>query len=202
MDRAFAELAFSPAVRALQSRLGSRAAYARLDDAPQRHDVLTPREAALIERIDGFCQATVSEDGWPYVQFRGGPPGFLQVLDETTLAYADRRGNRQYISAGNLQGNDRVALILIDHARRQRLKILGRARLLETGVNAPLLERLSVPGDATPVERLVLIGVEAYDWNCPQHIPPRYTEAEIAVASAPLHEEIARLKAALASARA
>jgi predicted pyridoxine 5'-phosphate oxidase superfamily flavin-nucleotide-binding protein len=144
----------------------------------------------------------VSEDGWPYVQFRGGPPGFLQVLDETTLAYADRRGNRQYISAGNLQGNDRVALILIDHARRQRLKILGRARLLETGVNAPLLERLSVPGDATPVERLVLIGVEAYDWNCPQHITPRYTEAEIAVASAPLHEEIARLKAALAAARA
>ena len=200
MGRAFAELAFSPAVRALQTRLGSRAAYARLDAAPERHDALTPREAAFIERIDGFCQATVGEDGWPYVQFRGGPPGFLRVLDERTIAYADRRGNRQYISAGNLQGNDRVALILIDHARRQRLKILGRARLLETGIDAALLERLSVPGDATPVERLVLVRVEAYDWNCPQHITPRYTEAEIAAASAPLHEEIARLKAALAAA--
>ena len=200
MGRAFAELAFSPTVRALQARMGSRATYARLDDAVERHDTLTPREADFIERIDGFYQATVGEDGWPYVQFRGGPPGFLQVLDEQTIAYADRRGNRQYISAGNLQGNDRVALILLDQARRQRLKILGRARLLESRADASLLARLSVPGDATPVERVVLIGVEAYDWNCPQHITPRYTEAEIAAAAAPLHEEIARLQAALAAA--
>src|SRR5262249_34502825 len=112
MARAFAELAFSPAVRAEQTRRGSRAAYARLDDAPDRRDALSEREADFIERSDGFFQATVGETGWPYVQFRGGHAGFLKVLDPHTIAYADLRGNKQYISVGNLAGNDRVALIL------------------------------------------------------------------------------------------
>ena len=201
MGRAFAELAFSPAVRAVQARMGSRAAYARLDHSPERNDALTAREVRFIERIDGFYQATVGETGWPYVQFRGGPAGFLKALDPKTVAYADLRGNRQYVSAGNLQGNDRVALILMDHARRERLKIMGRARVVDAGADGGLLARLAMPQVATPVERAVLISVEAWDWNCPQHITPRFTEAEVEVAVAPLRDEITRLKAELAAAR-
>ncbi len=201
MSRAFSDLAFTPDVRAQQARSGSRAAYARLDHAEDRRDALTDRESEFIAQRDGFYQATVSQTGWPYVQFRGGPAGFLKVLDPRTLAYADLRGNRQYVSVGNLQRNDRVSLILMDYAQQRRLKVMGRVRLVEAADDAPLMAQLAMPGETTPVERAVRITVEAYDWNCPQHITPRFTEEEIRAAVAPLHEQIAQLRHELAQLR-
>lgn len=201
MSRAFSDLAFTSDVKAQQSRMGSRSAYARLDHAEDRRDALTARESGFIEQRDGFYQATVSQTGWPYVQFRGGPAGFLKVLDPRTLAYADLRGNRQYVSVGNLQRNDRVSLILMDYAQQRRLKIMGRVRLVEAAEDAALMARLAMPGETTPVERAMLIAVEAYDWNCPQHITPRFTEEEIRAAVAPLHEQIKQLRHELALSR-
>lgn len=201
MGRAFSDLAFTPDVRAEQSRMGSRAAHARLGDAGDTRHALTAREADFIEQRDGFYQSTVSQTGWPYVQFRGGPAGFLKVLDEHTIAYADLRGNRQYVSVGNLKGNDRLALILLDYAQQRRLKILGRVRLVETRDDAALMARLNQPSIKVPVERAIVIDVQAFDWNCPQHITPRFTEAEIRTAVQALHEEIAQLKQQLAQAR-
>jgi ferredoxin-NADP reductase/predicted pyridoxine 5'-phosphate oxidase superfamily flavin-nucleotide-binding protein len=197
MSHAYADIAFTPAVRAVQTRLGSRSSYEPLDHAEDRRDALGPDEAAFIEARDGFYQATVSETGWPYVQFRGGPAGFLKVLDDKTLGYADFRGNVQYISVGNLRGNDRISIILMDYAHRRRLKILGRVRLVDESDDPALVVRLELPHYRARVERAVLIRIEGYDWNCPQHITPRFTEAEIAQASAPLHAEVARLRQTL-----
>jgi ferredoxin-NADP reductase/predicted pyridoxine 5'-phosphate oxidase superfamily flavin-nucleotide-binding protein len=200
MSRAYSDIAFTPAVRAVQARLGSRSGYAPLDHTEDRRDALGDDEAAFIEARDGFYQATVSETGWPYVQFRGGPAGFLKVLDDKTIGYADFRGNVQYISVGNLQGNDRISIILMDYANQRRLKILGRVRLVDERDDPALVARLELPHYRARVERAVVIHVEGYDWNCPQHIMPRFTEAEIAQASAPLHAEIARLRHSLSQA--
>lgn len=202
MSQAFSDIAFTPKVRAMQTQMGSRSAYAPLDQTDDRRAELTASETGFIQSRDGFYQATVSETGWPYVQFRGGPKGFLQVLDNKTIAYADFRGNVQYISVGNLQGNDRVAIILMDYARQQRLKIFGRVRLVGREEDPDLLAKLAMPNYRARVERAALITVEAYDWNCPQHITPRFTEAEIHEGVAPLHAEIAALKQALAQAQA
>ena len=198
MSRAYSDIAFTNTVRAVQTRLGSRSGYAPLDHTDDRHDALGDAEAAFIEARDGFYQATVSETGWPYVQFRGGPAGFLKVLDAKTIGYADFRGNVQYISVGNMNGNDRVSIILMDYANRRRLKILGRVRLVDERDNPGLVARLELPHYRARVERAVVITVEAYDWNCPQHITPRFTEQEIAQTVAPLHAEITGLKKALA----
>jgi predicted pyridoxine 5'-phosphate oxidase superfamily flavin-nucleotide-binding protein len=184
MARAYAEIAFTPTVRTMQERMGSRSLYARLDTAPDRRDALGPAEAAFITARDGFYLATVSETGWPYVQFKGGPSGFLKVLDPRRLGYADFRGNVQYLSDGNLSGNDRVSLILMDYANRRRLKLLGRARLIDAADDPALLARLRDPQYDAKVERAVIIDVVAWDWNCPQHITPRYTVAEIAAIAA------------------
>jgi len=198
MSRAFSDIAFTPAVRAVQTRQGSRAAYARLDHADDVRDTLTPAEAEFVAARDGFYQATVSETGWPYVQFRGGPPGFLKALDARTLGYADFRGNVQYVSVGNLEGDDRVALILMDYANRRRLKILGRARLVQASEDPALIARLALPDYKARVERAVIITVHAWDWNCPQHITPRYTVLEVEAAAAPLRAEVAALRAQVA----
>lgn len=147
-----------------------------IDD--QRCDALGPGEVAFILGRDGFYQATVSQNEWPYVQFRGGPVGFLRVLDEKTIGYADFRGNRQYLSVGNLNANDRVALILMDYAQRRRLKIWGRVHIVHEKDEPDRVAQLEVPAYRARVERGVLITVEAFEWNCPQHITPRYTEAE------------------------
>jgi uncharacterized protein len=195
MSRAYSDIAFTPAVRAMQTRMGSRGAYAPLDQTSDRRDALGAQEAEFIEARDGFYQATVSETGWPYVQFRGGPAGFLKVLDAKTIGYADFRGNVQYISVGNLQGNDRVSILLMDYANQRRLKILGRVRLMSELDDSDLLARLELPHYRARVERAVVITVEAFDWNCPQHITPRFTEAEIDEATAPLRAELARLQA-------
>ena len=199
MGHRFAELAFTDRVRTLQEQEGSRASYARFEGGEAHHHRLGPAEAAFLAARDSFYLATVSETGWPYVQHRGGPPGFLKVLGERTIGFADFRGNRQYVSVGNLLGDDRVALILVDYPNRRRLKILGRARAV-TMEDAATLGRLDVPGYRAKIERGLVIAVEAFDWNCPQHLTPRFTTEEIAGAVALLHARIAELEAALARA--
>jgi ferredoxin-NADP reductase/predicted pyridoxine 5'-phosphate oxidase superfamily flavin-nucleotide-binding protein len=196
MGRAYSDIAFTSAVRAMQTRMGTRAAYAALDRANDRRDALTADEVEFIHERDAFYQATVSESGWPYVQHRGGPAGFLKVLDTKTIGYADFRGNVQYISVGNLLGNDRISILLMDYANQRRLKILGRVRLVDAKADPALITRLQMPGEPTGkarVERAVIISVEAYDWNCPQHITPRFTRAEIEHGIAPSRAEVERL---------
>ena len=196
MARAFAEIAFTPAVRAVQQQQGSAKSYAKfLTPEAERGDRLGPAETSFIAARDGFYQATVSETGWPYVQFRGGPVGFVKVPDEKTLAYADFRGNRQYVSVGNLAKNDRISLILMDYPNRRRLKIWGRSRIVEASEDPALIAQLHDPDYRAKPERALVITVEAFDWNCPQHIPPRLTLEELEPHLAPLREELARLQA-------
>ena len=202
MGHRFAEIAFTPAVQAQQEAHGTRASYARFSEGPPWNDRLTEKEVEFVQARDGFYLASVSETGWPYVQFRGGPPGFLRVLDERTIGWADFRGNRHYVSTGNVSGDDRVALILMDYAHRRRLKILGRAELLAVGADDGLAERLAVPGHRAVVERAVRVRIEGFDWNCPQHITPRFTLEEIEDAVKPLRERVAELEARLASCEA
>jgi predicted pyridoxine 5'-phosphate oxidase superfamily flavin-nucleotide-binding protein len=180
MAHRFSEILFTDAVRAAQERYGSRAQGERLLAHGPANDWLTAAEKAFIEARDGFYLASVSESGWPYIQFRGGPAGFVRVLDDKTIGYADFRGNRQYISTGNIAGDGRVALFFMDYANRERLKLLGRARVADAREAPGLAQRLALPAYPARVERAVVITVEAYDWNCPQHITPRYTEAEFA----------------------
>ncbi|MEO1092317.1 MAG: 2Fe-2S iron-sulfur cluster-binding protein [Pseudomonadota bacterium] len=186
MSQAFADITFTPAVKAAQTRYGSREANRWAETSNQRKDRLTTRERSFIERRDGFYQATVNEDGWPYVQFRGGPAGFLRVIDDATLGFADFRGNTQYLSVGNLTANDRIALILMDYPNRRRLKLWGRTRIVDADEDPALMARLAVPSYDARIERALLITVDAYDWNCPQHITPRFSEAELAEVLAPI----------------
>lgn len=177
----FGELAFTPRVKALQEDAGSRASYARMETGPAPAG-LGPREWAFIQERDSFYMASTSETGWPYVQHRGGPAGFLRILDATTIGFADFQGNKQYVSTGNLMHDDRVSLILMDYPNRQRLKLLGHARIV--GPEDPVvLEKLEIPDYRARVERGFLIDIAALDWNCPQHITPRFSVAEIAAAS-------------------
>jgi len=199
MARSFADITFTPAVKAAQERYGSRAANQRFEQAGDSFIRIGARERHFIAARDGFYQATVSEDGWPYVQFRGGPAGFLKVLDERTIGYADFRGNIQYLSVGNLNANDRIALILLDYPARRRLKIWARARIVHRDEDPQLLARLEAPTYRARVERAIVMTVEALDWNCPQHITPRFTEAEIAERIAPLRQRIAELEQATAT---
>jgi predicted pyridoxine 5'-phosphate oxidase superfamily flavin-nucleotide-binding protein len=196
MGHKFAELAFTPNVKAEQEGRGSRRAYERLENSEDHHDVFGPQEAAFIGMRDSFYMATVSETGWPYIQHRGGPAGFLKVLDEKTIGFTDFRGNRQYISVGNLKSDDRVSLFLMDYANKARLKILGRARIVDTS-DQETLNRLALPAYRAQVERGMLISVEAFDWNCPQHITQRFTFEEIEGATEPLRRRIEELKRAL-----
>jgi predicted pyridoxine 5'-phosphate oxidase superfamily flavin-nucleotide-binding protein len=178
MSRRYLELMFTPQVKAAQSEQGSRGAYSRLEAAGStQSDPLGAVETAFIEARDSFYLATISETGWPYIQHRGGPPGFLKVLDEHSLGFADYRGNRQYISVSNLATNDRVSLFLMDYPNQRRLKLLGHARTIDTIHEPNLLARLRDPYSAR-IEGGVLISVEGFDWNCPQHITPRFTEDE------------------------
>ncbi len=196
MARAFAEIAFTPSVVETQKRQGSADGYAKFLDADApRGDRIGPAEAEFIAARDGFYQATVAENGWPYVQFRGGPVGFLKVLDAQTLACADFRGNRQYLSAGNLTADARISLILMDYPNQRRLKVWGRAQLRGVADEPELVSRLHDPSYRARPERAVVISVEALDWNCPQHIPLRLTLAELEPHLAPVRAEIARLKA-------
>jgi len=195
MTRHVSDVAFTPAVKRLQARKGSRRAYARMEAKGGWRDTVTEELAAFIAARDSFYLATASADGQPYVQHRGGRPGFLKVLDARTLAFADFPGNRQYITAGNLSENDKAFIFLMDYANRRRIKIWGRARVVEE--DAELLARLTGPDDAARPEQAIVFEVAAWDINCPRHIVPRYTEAEIEAATAPLRRRIAELEAAL-----
>lgn len=179
MSDKFAEIAFTKGVKAMQEAMGSRQAYARREIGPDSNGRLGPVEAAFIAARDGFYIATVSETGWPYVQFRGGPTGFLRVLDEGAIGFVDFRGNRQYVTAGNLAFSDRVSVFVMDYANRRRLKIFGHMRAYQVSDDPDLIERLKVPDYPAAIERAFVIRVSAFDWNCPQHITPRYTEGEI-----------------------
>jgi len=201
MVKTFAEIAFTPAVQALQAAHGSRDAYKRMQ-AESRPDGFGPREAAFVTSADSFYLATVSETGWPYVQHRGGPRGFLKVVAPDRLAFADFGGNRQYVSTGNASRDDRAALIIMDYANRRRLKVLGRLRFTDVAdAPAELIAAVALPEYGARIERVAAVDVEALDWNCPQHITPRFTLAEIEAASAPLHRRIAELEAELAALR-
>ena len=195
MARAFAEIAFTPSVRAEQARMGSAEAYGGfLDPDADARDRLGPDEAAFLRQRDGFYLSTVTAGGWPYVQFRGGPRGFLKVLDETSLAYADFRGNRQYLSVGNLADNDRIAIIAMDYPNRRRLKLWGRARSVGVDDDRELVEALHDPSYRARPERAVVISVAALDWNCPAHIPQRFTIEEFDAGVNGLMQENERLR--------
>ncbi|WP_422370506.1 pyridoxamine 5'-phosphate oxidase family protein [Hoeflea sp.] len=191
MTSAYARIAFTPAVRAEQAHHGSDRIYSRVLSGPEDEgSLLTAREASFLEARDSVFQATVSETGWPYVQFKGGRPGFIKVIDNRTIAYADYRGNRQYVSTGNLRHNDRVSILAIDFARRKRLKLLGRAEISEDPDVIAFLN-----GQGRPeAERAVIVQIEAFDWNCPQHIPIRLTDAERGSEIRHLKDRIAELE--------
>lgn len=204
MSRRYPAVAFTDDVRAVQRERGSDTFYERkriAGAADTEPDVLTDDEAEFLTERDGFYLATVGETGWPYVQFRGGSTGFIRVLDEHTIGWADFRGNLQYISTGNVGGNDRVALITVDYARRRRLKVFGHARIVTAEQDPALVESLSHPDHDAVVERAMLVTVEAFDWNCPQHITPRFTAAEIEPVLGGMRQRIADLEAELAAHR-
>ncbi len=187
------DIAFTPAVKALQEQNGSRAGYARMAEKRDWRDRVTPDLAAFLAERDSFYLATASAEGRPYIQHRGGPKGFLKALDDKRLAFADFGGNRQYISAGNLSENDQASIFLMDYPNRRRIKLWGRARVVED--DPELLARLVEPGYQAKPERAILFEVEAWDVNCPQHITPRYTEDQIAPALAKLQARIDELEA-------
>ena len=194
MSNKFLELAVTESVRAAQEQYYGNARSAPVD-APE--DRLSREEIEFIGLRDSFYLATITENGWPYIQHRGGSPGFLKVLNEQTLAFADYRGNRQMLSTGNLAANDRVALFLMDYPHRARLKILGRGRVEEASLHPELTSRLAEADVRRIVERVFFIDVVAFDWNCPQYITPRYSSDEIRGIIEPLHRRIAELEAQL-----
>jgi predicted pyridoxine 5'-phosphate oxidase superfamily flavin-nucleotide-binding protein len=196
MPNRFKQIVSTPAVLAAQQHYYGRAAQPGI---AAEHDLLTDDERAFIAERDSFYMGTISSSGWPYIQHRGGPKGFLRPLDARTLAFADFGGNRQMLSTGNLATNDRVALFLMDYPRRERLKILGHARVLDAKEHRELIPKVLLPGfEENEVERIFVIDVLSYDWNCPQHITPRYTAEEIEVAVAPLRQRITELEKKLA----
>src|SRR5262245_3229435 len=201
MSSRFFDIAAPPSVRAVEAELGADRIWEDLK-GHREFDHFTENEAAFIADRDSFYMATVSETGWPYVQHRGGPPGFLKVVDEKTLAFADYRGNRQYISVGNLAGDDRASLILMDYAGGARLKIYARVEAVALDADPALARLVADPGYRAKPERILLLHLMAFDWNCPQHITPRFTEAEISEAVQQLRERLATLAAENAQLRA
>jgi uncharacterized protein len=171
MNSAFYQITFTPSVLTAQEKYNGHSAVMPNDEL--KPPPLGPEETNFITERDSFYLATTSQTGWPYIQHRGGPCGFLRVLDDHTLGFADFGGNRQLITVGNLARNDRVALFLMDYARRERMKLLGHARVLDASEDAALASRLAVPGYRARIERMILINVIAFDWNCPQHITAR-----------------------------
>ena len=193
MAHAYLTQLVTPSVEGAQERYGSRATMARYLAGADEGSRLGPDEEEFLAERDTFFLATVGETGWPYVQHRGGPAGFVRVLDEgATVAWADFRGNRQYLSVGNLATSSRVSLLFLDQAHARRLKVLGTAEVhdVRDGAHPELLAQVALPESRARVERVVRVTVQGFDWNCPQHITPRYTLAELA----PLQQELARLR--------
>jgi predicted pyridoxine 5'-phosphate oxidase superfamily flavin-nucleotide-binding protein len=194
MAHKFLDLAFTPEVLAAQQHY-----YGRSQVLPPAtaDDPLSPDEVAFIESRDSFYLGSVSETGWPYVQHRGGPPGFLKVISQHEIAFADYKGNRQMLSTGNVATNDRVCLFLMDYPRRERLKMLGHAEVLDARDHPELVVRIASPDLVKITERIVRIRIVSYDWNCPKYITPRYTAAEVDELVAPLKARIAELESRL-----
>jgi uncharacterized protein len=194
MPNAFAEISFTDSVKAAQSQYGSREHNRRFELSDDARNELGVLEAEFIAARDSFYMATISENGWPYVQHRGGPPGFIRVLDNRTIGFADFRGNRQYLSVGNLNANARVSLILMDYPNRRRLKLWGIARIIHKADEPELIVQLEMPHYRGRVERGIIVQIEAIEWNCPQHITPRYSEVEVDKLLQSLLEENKRLR--------
>jgi len=194
MGHNFGSLVFTPLVKALQEKYGSRRQYARMESGSSAPDRFGPDESMFIAERDSFYMATVGSTGWPYVQHRGGPKGFLKVIDDHTIAFADFRGNKQFVSTGNIGSDDRVSLILVDYPSQTRLKILGCAEIFEGAAAREWIEKLREPGNKAVIERAYVIRVEAFDWNCPQYITPRFTEEQIREALAPFERKQAELE--------
>jgi uncharacterized protein len=193
MAAKFMQLVLTPAVKAAQERYFGR--HQVVASAPER-DAFTADEAAFIAHRDSFYMATTNSDGWPYIQHRGGPEGFLKVLGPHQLGFADFKGNRQMLTTGNLDGNDRVALFLMDYPNRERLKILGHARVLDAREHSDLADQITpTPDLRDKIERIFLIEVVSFDWNCPQYITPRFTAEEVERITAPLKARISELEA-------
>ncbi len=201
MPYGFLDIAITPSVRAAQTKMDADRLW-RDFEGDRASDRFTENEAAFIAERDSFYMASVSETGWPYVQHRGGPPGFLKLIDAQTLAFADYRGNRQYISTGNLAANDKACLFLVDYPRRARLKIYARVDILDVEADPALTQAVETPGYRAKIERIYRLHLAAFDWNCPQHITPRFTEREIADAFQPLRQRLAQLEAENAALRA
>jgi len=193
MSHNFGSLVFTPVIKALQERYGSRRQYARMEGGPASKDRLGPDESRFIAERDSFYIATLGGTGWPYVQHRGGPVGFLKVIDGGTVAFADFRGNKQYISTGNLMTDNRAALIMVDYPRQARLKLLGRVEVIEGEAAVDWINRLREPGYQAVIERVYVIKIEAFDWNCQQHITPRFTTEQIQEALAPFEQRLEEL---------
>jgi predicted pyridoxine 5'-phosphate oxidase superfamily flavin-nucleotide-binding protein len=194
MANNFGSLIFTPVIKALQEKYGSRRQYARMESGGPSEAHLGPEESAFIAERESFYMATIGSTGWPYVQHRGGPKGFLKVIDDRTIAFADFRGNQQFISTGNLATDNRAALIMVDYPGQARLKILGRTEILEGDPAREWIERLREPGYQAVIERVYVIRVEAFDWNCPQHITPRFTEEQIQDALEPFERRLQDLE--------
>lgn len=195
MANKFYKIMFTPSVKTAQEHYGSRQHYAKFENGETEFAGLSELEEEFITKRDGFYLATVGENDYPYIQFRGGARGFLKVLDAKTLGYADFRGNLQYISVGNLSKNNRAALFLMDYANQRRLKILATIEVKDAKDAPELIEKLRVPNYKAKIERAMILNIEAFDWNCPQHITPRFTIEEIRAINAPLYEHIERLEA-------
>jgi uncharacterized protein len=191
MARNFAEIAFTEAVKALQEQHGSRASYERMQQQTFR-DGLSDNEIDFIGTRDSFYMASIGESGFPYIQHRGGPKGFLKVLDKQRIGFIDFVGNRQYVSVGNIATHNKVSLIMVDYPARARLKIYATASVVELKDDEDLFHQLELADYKYKPERMIVLTVEAYDWNCPQHITPRYTVDEIERAFAPLKEKVAK----------
>ena len=204
MSRQYGCIAFTDDVREVQQQYGSAEFYDRVRSratGASGPDPLGPREAAFLAERDGFYLSTVSETGWPYVQFRGGPPGFVSVRDAHTIAWADFRGNLQHVSTGNLIGDQRVAMIAVDYNRRERLKMFGTARVVRIEDDPTYVSSLTIADDDSVVEAAITVTVTAFDWNCPQHIPRRLTLDEVDQRVAPLRERLIQLEAENAALR-
>ena len=191
----FMQLVLTPAVQRAEDKYFGK--HQVVEHAPEA-DALTQDEADFIVSRDSFYMASVSETGWPYVQHRGGPVGFVKVLGPSLLGFADFKGNRQLVSTGNLDVTDRVALFMMDYPHRTRLKLLGHARVLDAREHSELVEQLAPEALRSKVERIFMIQIVSYDWNCPQYITPRFTAEEVEKYAAPLKARIAELEAKLA----
>lgn len=201
MPYGFLDIAITPSVRRAQAEMGADRIWSDFK-GHREFDHFSRREQEFIAARDSFYMASVSETGWPYVQHRGGPAGFLKVLDEKTFAFADYRGNRQYISTGNIAADDRVCLFLMDYPGRARLKIYATARVVSLEADPELAAAVTDPAYGARLERMFLFKLAAFDWNCPQHITPRFTESEIKAGSAALQARMQELEAENAALRA